>query len=461
MRSLYIKFVVVTIGIMLFSGLLSFLVSNSYYHHELKPYNDQKMTTFARSIASFPSENPTVDIYNYLENVSTIGYQMYLVAENGERQFFGAPFRDPTLSEQTISTVLQGEEYHGILQFPHQTFVTGFFANELSNSIGVPLTYGGEKYALFLRPNIKLLFNEMHILFAALLTLTIFLSIVFVLLSTRYLITPIAKLTAATTRLANGQYDIKLDISRKDELGKLSNSFLTMAQKLGKAEETRKEFISNISHDIRSPLSNIQGYTTLLEKENLSKEEKSQYIGIINGEINRLSTLTKQLLLLASLDRNEDILNKRVFNVSKQIRELFQHYQWQIQNKNIMLSFSLQDIDMYGDPALLNTVWDNLLVNAIKYNEPNGTIDITVTEREGKVIIIFEDTGIGISQQAQARIFDRFYRVDSSRTRAIEGTGLGLSIVAKIVRTHDGHIEVQSEENLGTKITITIPSYLS
>jgi signal transduction histidine kinase len=461
MKSLYVKFVVVTISIMLFSGLLAFLLSNVYYQKELKPYNDTKMTTFARSIASFPTENPTVDLESYLQNTSTIGYQIYLVKETGEDRFFGAAFRDQHLDDQVIESVLNGEEYHGILHFPHETFVTGFFANELTNTIGVPLSYKGENYAIFLRPNIKLLFNEMHLLFAALLAFTVFLSILFVLLSTHYLIKPITKLMAATKALANGHYTIQLDHARKDELGELSRSFLSMAQKLEKAEETRKEFISNISHDIQSPLSNIQGYTTLLEKDNLSKEEKGEYVGIINGEIKRLSTLTKQLLLLASLDRNEEILQKKVFNVSEQIRSLVQNYQWQIREKDIMLSYALPKAELKGDYSLLNTVWDNLLSNAIKYNKPNGAIDIAVTEQNGQVMVTFQDTGIGMSKQAQARIFDRFYRVDSARTRTIEGTGLGLSIVASIIRMHDGDIQVESAEEQGTKITITLPVYSS
>lgn len=461
MKSLYTKFVVVTISIMLFSGLLAFLLSNVYYQKELKPYNDMKMTAFARSIASFPTENPTVDLESYLQNTSTIGYQIYLVKETGENRFFGAPFRDQHLEEQVVQSVLNGKEYHGILQFPHKTFVTGFFANELTNTIGVPLSYKGENYAIFLRPNIKLLFNEMHLLFATLLALTIFLSILFVLLSTRYLIKPITKLTTATTALANGQYTIRLDHTRNDELGKLSESFLTMAQKLERVEETRKEFISNISHDIQSPLANIQGYTALLEKDNVSKEEKEEYVGVINGEIKRLSTLTKQLLLLSSLDRNEEILQKKVFNVSEQIRLLVQNYQWQLREKEIMLSYALPKVELKGDSSLLNTVWDNLLSNAIKYNKTNGTIDITVIEQNGQVMISFQDTGIGMSKQAQSRIFDRFYRVDSARTRTIEGTGLGLSIVETIIHMHDGHIHVESAEEQGTKITITLPGYSS
>lgn len=461
MKSLYTKFVVVTLSIMLFSALLAFLLSNIYYQKELKPYNDMKTADLARTIASFPAENPTVDLESYLQNAATVGYQIYLVKETGEDRFFGAAFREQSLEDDVVQSVLKGEEYHGILHFPHKIFVTGFFANELTNTIGVPLSYKGENYAIFLRPNIKLLFNEMHLFFAVLLALTIVLSILFVLLSAHYLVKPITKLMAATRALANGHYTIQLDHVRKDELGKLSKSFLSMAQKLEKVEETRKEFISNISHDIQSPLANIQGYTSLLEKDNLSKEEKREYVGIINGEIKRLSTLTKQLLLLASLDRNEEILQKKVFNVSEQIRSLVENYRWQIREKEIMLSYALPPVELKGDPSLLHTVWDNLLSNAIKYNKLNGTIDITVTEQKGQVVILFKDTGIGMSEQAQTRIFDRFYRADSARTRTIEGTGLGLSIAASIVRLHNGHIQVESAEEQGTTITVTLPSYSS
>ena len=126
-----------------------------------------------------------------------------------------------------------------------------------------------------------------------------------------------------------------------------------------------------------------------------------------------------------------------------------------------MLSYALPPVELKGDPSLLHTVWDNLLSNAIKYNKLNGTIDITVAEQKGQVIILFKDTGIGMSEQAQTRIFDRFYRADSARTRTIEGTGLGLSIAASIVHLHNGHIQVESAEEQGTTITVTLPSYSS
>ena len=115
-----------------------------------------------------------------------------------------------------------------------------------------------------------------------------------------------------------------------------------------------------------------------------------------------------------------------------------------------MLSYSIPDIEMMGDPSLLNTVWDNLLSNAIKYNVPNGSIDVSVEKKKEFISVTFEDTGVGMELNEQERIFDRFYRADTARTRTVEGTGLGLSIVSTIVKLHDGTISVKSAATVGS-----------
>lgn len=322
----------------------------------------------------------------------------------------------------------------------------------------MPLAHNDENYALFLRPDIKLLFNEMHILFGWLLALTILLSIIMVLFSTKYLVQPISKLTTATKTLSEGNFNVdELDTERNDELGELSSHFLRMANRLEQTNEMRKEFISNISHDIQSPLSNIKGYTNLLESDSLNPEEKSNYISIINGEISRLSTLTKQLLLLASLDRDEDLMKETTVHIGEQLKELIRNHQWQMDEKNISIGFKLPDVTITADPALLHTVWENLLTNAIKYNRPDGSIELLVEEKPESVRVSFIDSGIGIKADEQAKIFDRFYRVDSARTRLIEGTGLGLSIVQAIVQLHGGTIHINSNENEGTTIDVELP----
>ena len=457
MKTLYVKFIVITMGMMFISFILAFIISNSYYQHKLKPINDQKNTQVALNIAEFAEAHPEISLGEYMESIAATGYQFYLIDEAGNGMFFGETFRDKNLPAAIEQKVLEGKVFHGILQFPQETFVTGFFANELKNTIGVPLNHNGSRFALFMRPNIKFLFNEMHVLFGWIGGLTIFISVVMVLINTRYLVKPISDLTKATKSLESGDFNVDVDTNRHDELGVLSKSFLQMARKLEQTDDIRKEFISNISHDIQSPLSNIKGYTSLLEKESNTSEEKKQYVSIINGEIKRLSSLTKQLLLLASLDRNEEILKKRTFNLGQQMKDLIRNYQWLIGEKGIMLGFTLPDIEIVGDPSLLNTVWDNLLSNAIKYNKSNGNIEISVEEKGESVFIKFEDSGIGMKNSEVERIFDRFYRADKSRTRSIEGTGLGLSIVKMIVDLHDGSISVSSKENEGTTINVELP----
>lgn len=457
MKTLYIKFIVITIGMMFISFILAFIISNSYYQQKLKPLNDQKNTNVALDIAAFAEAHPDINLSEYLESIAAVGYQICLVDQDRNMTFFGEPFRDKSLSSLTQQDVLNGEIFHGILEFPQETFVTGFFANELKNTIGVPLKYNGSNFALFMRPDIKFLFNEMHLLFGWIVALAAVLTIVMVIVNTKYLVKPISNLTKATKSLANGDFNVELDTNRHDELGELSHSFLKMARKLEQTDDVRKEFISNISHDIQSPLSNIKGYTNLLENESISTEERNQYVSIINGEIKRLSSLTKQLLLLASLDRNEDIVKKKQFNLGLQIKELVRNYQWAIGEKNIMLGYSLPDKEILGDPALLNTVWDNLLSNAIKYNKPDGNIEISLEERGQSVFVKLVDTGIGMKNTELERIFDRFYRADKSRTRTVEGTGLGLSIVKTIVDLHSGRIDVKSGENEGTTFIVELP----
>lgn len=362
------------------------------------------------------------------------------------------------LSAEITDQVINGDVYHGIRDFPHKTFVTGFFANELNNSVGVSFKTQNKKYALFVRPDIKLMFNEMRILFGWLLISSILMSIMLVLISTKYLVQPIKQLNNATTEISEGNFSIKLDIDRKDELGNLASSFNTMSKKLATIDTLRKELISNISHDIQTPLTNIKGYMNLLENHQLNDGEKDQYIQVVHSEVNRLSYMTKQLLILAAIESKLDLLEISRFNVGEQLMKLIQQYQWSIMEKGIMVSYSLPDLLIKGDAALLYSVWENLLTNAIKYNRDNGLIDIELTETNSCIEVIFKDSGIGLDQKQQERIFDRFYRADTSRTRSIEGTGLGLAIVKSIVDLHSGSIEVHSGKGEGTLIKVRLPT---
>ncbi|MFA7743985.1 sensor histidine kinase [Salinicoccus roseus] len=459
MRSLYSTFTATTIGIMLLSFLSAFFISNTYYQQYLKPENDEKNTQIAKEMATFIEGNPEVSINEYLENMAAVGYQLYLTDDSGDGTFYGSEFREDALPNHVVENVLDGNIHHGMQEFPRETFVTGFFANELKNSIGVPLEYQGGNYALFMRPDIEKLFNEMHLLFGWLFLLTIVLSIIFVLIGTKYMVRPVTRLSAATKALSKGSYDIGgLETKRKDELGELTKSFAQMAERIRQTENMRKDFISNITHDINSPLSNIKGYSALLQNELDSDGKAQEYLSIINGESDRISAMTNQLLLLSSLDHEDHLLKKKAYDVGRQLRRLIHRYEWKINEGNLMLSHDIRDVVIAGDETLLEAVWDNLLSNAIKYNSAFGEIGIELIEHENDIEVSFRDTGIGMEEEAKQHIFERFYREDSSRSRKIQGSGLGLSIVQKVVQLHNGTISVQSNKNgHGTVFRVVLP----
>src|SRR5699024_8328939 len=162
--------------------------------------------------------------------------------------------------------------------------------------------------------------------------------------------------------------------------------------------------ISNMSHEMKSPLSNVKGYVQLLEDETWDKTEKAKYMTIIHQENSRLSNLTKQLLLLASLDGQEPLLQQEKFLNSDQLKEIIGSDQRSLEEKGLMVSYTLPEKTMiYGDPAMLYNVWENLFTNAIKYNEDSGSIDVTVVEHDKSIEVRFEDTGIGLDESIKER----------------------------------------------------------
>lgn len=457
MRSLYGKFMVITVVIMIVSGLIAFLSVNTYYHQKLKVENDEKNMGIAKSIASFIDSTDDLDLESYLETQSAVGYKLYVVNEQKEEFAYGAPFRVNNLSQEAVNQVLAGEPYHGMRDLPGETFVTGFFSDELLNSVGVAFTYDGQAHALFLRPDIKMLFSEVHVILGGMVLIMAILSLIAMVILAKKLIDPITELTAATKKVGEEKYSGTLPINRKDEIGQLAQSFQQMTEKISDNDRIRKEFISDVSHDFQSPLLNIKGYAELILDGELSVEKRKDYAFVIQSETERLSSLTQQLLLLTSLDQLSSPLELTTFSLDKQLKETVRKYRWLLEEKNLTLSMDLDEVKFTGDPAFLEKVWENLLSNALKYSKPEGTIDIELSEQLNNVIIIVSDNGIGISKNEIERIFDRFYRADDSRTQKISGTGLGLSIVQQVVKLHKGTVEVACEQGGNTTFIITLP----
>nr|WP_285862467.1 HAMP domain-containing sensor histidine kinase [Brevibacillus sp. MER 51] len=439
------------------SGTLGFLLANEYYQRNLRAYNEQKITSIGQQIIDLYEHKSSLDLTAFMTHVGNLNFQLHLVDENGGVSQFGAPFRDQQIEPAIVQKVLAGETYRGITEEQHGLFVTGFFENTLTNSIGLPLIAEGKKYALFVRPNIEQQFGEVHIMFALLLAAMFVLSLILILVFTRYLVKPIEKLSRATKKLAEGQYDIQLDIARRDEIGDLAMHFARMTESLKQLDEMRQEFVSNVSHEIQSPLTSIQGFSQAIRSGGVTSEQREMYLTIIEEESRRLSSLSKQLLTLASLDKETGLYEPTRFCLDEQIRQVLLVLQHQWQQKKLAMELTLPETFIVGDKQLLNQVWMNLLANSIKFTPTAGSIYIAI-QKDTRIVVTIRDTGIGMSEEEQEHVFDRFYKGDKSRNREATGSGLGLSIVQKILQVAKGSIHIQSRIGEGTTVTVSLPT---
>ncbi len=263
------------------------------------------------------------------------------------------------------------------------------------------------------------------------------------------------RINDATKHVSNGNYNIRIsEDSHVMEINEIAHNFNIMVKELASTEILQHNFVENVSHEFKTPLSAIEGYATMLQNTDLSNEKRLEYSKKIIESTKRLSSLSGNILLLSKLENQETILKKEKFNLSEQIREeiLILENQW-IQ-KNIYLDIYLEEVDVNGSEELLSQVWQNIIGNAIKFSKNNSIIKISLERRESYVILTIEDEGIGMGEEAIKRVFDKFYQEDTSR--ATTGNGLGLTLVKKIIDLHGGKIKIDSEIGKGTIVQINL-----
>lgn len=223
------------------------------------------------------------------------------------------------------------------------------------------------------------------------------------------------------------------------------------------SEQIRRDFSANVSHELKTPLTTIKGFGELLENGIFTKEEDvKKYGGMIYRESERLLYLINDIIRLSQIEEQEHVLNDKIdlLKTANDVEEILRH---KADNREVTMTIEGEPVQIYGNQSYITELFLNLMDNAIKYNHEGGSLKVTVGIEDGKAVAVFSDTGIGISDEHQSRIFERFYRVDKSRSKKIGGTGLGLSIVKHIVAYHSGEISLESEPEKGTTITVKLP----
>jgi two-component system, OmpR family, phosphate regulon sensor histidine kinase PhoR len=263
----------------------------------------------------------------------------------------------------------------------------------------------------------------------------------------------------AMERISKGDFNVNLDIVRENGiLNNLINSVNKMAQELDQMETMRQEFVSNVSHEIQSPLTSIRGFAQALQDDGLSVKERHHYLEIIETESGRLSRLADDLLKLSSLEAEQVKFAPESYRLDRQIKSTILICEPQWRDKEIEMEVALKPLTINADQDLLNQVWMNLIQNSIKFTPKGGAIRISLKQNGEMLECKIADEGIGISAEDQMHIFERFYKADESRTSSKGGSGLGLSIVKKIVELHKGRIDVESSLGEGAAFIVSLPA---
>jgi len=286
---------------------------------------------------------------------------------------------------------------------------------------------------------------------------TITFTAIIIFFVSRKITAPLRKMRNSTMQFAKGDFSHRIKVEGKDEIGQLAQTFNHMAEELGSLDQLRKDFVANVSHDLRSPLTSIRGFLGAMIDGTIPAEKQNHYLSIMRHETDRLMKLVNDLLDTASLEAGNWKLEKRHYNVSEQLRMILAKMDPHASEHKIEMELTTdEEVFVFADEGRMEQVWINILQNALQNSDEDSRIDLKLTENQDGVEVRICDQGKGMTEEELEHMWDRFYKTDKARSKK-SGTGIGLSIVKQIIDLHNATIEVNSKINNGTEIIIVLP----
>ena len=436
----------------------------SYFYNQKR--NDmviqaEKIATLYLNYISDESNVSTEEFETELEILEKYLSSSYMLADNnGIVIFTSQDINKNVLNKQleidNLPDVLCGsqEEYKGTLSniFDSPVYTIGYPIMEERNQCVA---------ALFLSaPMIQLestLFDAYRIIIIFI-CVAILIGFVLVFISSRAITQPLMELNDAAKVIASGDFEKRIRLTSNDEIGQLADSFNEMAGSLFQQEKRRREFISNISHDLRSPLTSMRGFLQALIDGTIPYEKQDHYLHIVLDETERLAKMANTILDINKLEENENTLVLKKFDINTLVRETAFKFEERVMQNNIKLkTLSEQEVIMVNaDYDKIQRVIYNLLDNAVKFTHKYGNITVLTEIKEKKVYVHIKDNGKGVSKEEQKRVFDRLYKADFSRGKDKKGSGLGLSIVKAFIKAHNETITLKSDIGKGCEFIFTL-----
>lgn len=363
---------------------------------------------------------------------------------NSLGRVFASTDREFLVPEKYAEKVLSGETVTG-------NSVVGGRSTKLNYIIGIPMEQSGQIIGgifYFFPSGLggSTVEKFSKTLFVTLIV-AMLLSLVLIYFEARHISKPLKEINTAALEIASGKFDKRVQVTSKDEVAQLSSSFNHMADSLTHLEEMRQSFVSDISHELRTPMTSISGFVEGILDGTIPKEKEKEYLEIVRDEATRLAKLTSEMFEMTKMNSPEYKLSVQKFDVNEAIRRCIIGAEEKLSAKNLEVSVDFKNDaeNVLADPDSIKRVIINLFDNAVKFSHPENVVEVKVYEKGKKVIIDFVNYGTGIAKEDLPHIFDRFYKSDKSRGKDKTGAGLGLSFVKNILNLHGQSITVTSD----------------
>ncbi len=467
--SIYVKFIIIYVVAAILSFVfVTFGTSQMIMNH----MTTEKADTLYRE-AALLSTNYATDYYRSksASSLETVHSHLNTIATYLNAEIAMIDIDGKVILESNKKWIAPETNTHIIEAFDPTSFGTSYymignFFNEFSEdvlSVISPINYNLRvRGYLVIHTKMSTLYaakeemlNFVYITLAVLLVISML-----ALFTVGYMIyAPMKKITKAASQYAAGNLSYQIELDQSDEFGHLADSMNLMSRELNEMESYERKFIANISHDFRSPLTSIKGYVEAMMDGTIPAEFQEKYFNIVLFETDRLKKLTEELLTLNSFGSKRGMLDITTFDINAIIKNTAASFEGRCRSRKISIEllFESKQEPVKADMGKIQQVIHNLIDNAIKFSDDNSVIEVETTVRHEKVFVSVKDHGIGIPKDSQKKIWERFYKIDSSRGKDKRGTGLGLAIVKEIIQTHNEHINVISTEGVGTEFTFSLP----
>jgi signal transduction histidine kinase len=433
-------------------------IFSSFYFNEVKEQLDRLSSQYASSIKSLADQEQLV-VFELLgqvteQSIVIVDREGYVLINSGSPMYEkGTKIESDMLEILVREKELQGLKVDDMSK--DRYYFVGKQVYDVNNNL-----IGG----LFSMTSVEGVYNSLDKIRSLILLAglgSIFLAMGFTYIVSRKLTYPLIEVEKATQKIAKGQFSTRINIGSHDEIGQLVKAINDMAKELHRIQTNRSEFFANISHELRTPITYIEGYAKVLKEGRYrSPNEQFEYLTVIEQETSRMMKLVEDLFELSKIEEGKLELHLEELDMNEIIEQVLFKVRNSAKQKqlNLVINGFEEQAMIIADKDRIEQVLLNLLNNAVRYTD-KGDIHVTAGIIGHDIILSIRDTGIGIPEEEIPYLFDRFYRVEKSRSRKYGGTGLGLSIVKQLVELQKGKIEVQSKVGKGTEFKLSFPRY--